>query len=61
MARMGEVTDYVAGLDEPARSVIERYRARAVAIVPEAEEGMSYGMPALRYRQRPRVRPRCDA
>jgi uncharacterized protein YdhG (YjbR/CyaY superfamily) len=52
---MGAVTDYIAGLDEPARSVLERYRARAVAVVPEAEEGTSYGMAALRYRGRPLV------
>jgi uncharacterized protein YdhG (YjbR/CyaY superfamily) len=52
---MGEVTDYIAGLDEPARSLLERYRARAVAVVPEAEEGTSYGMAALRYRGRPLI------
>jgi uncharacterized protein YdhG (YjbR/CyaY superfamily) len=52
---MGSVTDYIAGLDEPARSVLERYRARAVAAVPEAEEGTSYGMAALRYRGRPLI------
>src|SRR5688572_12929141 len=52
---MGEVTDYIAGLDEPARSVLEQYRARAVAVVPEAEEGTSYGMAALRYRGRPLI------
>jgi uncharacterized protein YdhG (YjbR/CyaY superfamily) len=52
---VGEVTDYIAGLDEPARAVLERYRARAVAVVPAAEEGSSYGMPALRYRGRPLV------
>jgi uncharacterized protein YdhG (YjbR/CyaY superfamily) len=52
---MGEVTDYIAGLDEPARSVLERYRARAVTVVPQAEEGTSYGMAALRYRGRPLV------
>lgn len=52
---MGEVTDYIAGLDEPARSVLESYRARAVAVVPEAEEAKSYGMAALRYRGRPLI------
>ena len=52
---MGNVTDYIAGLDEPARSVLERYRARAVAVVPEAQEGTSYGMAALRYRDRPLI------
>jgi uncharacterized protein YdhG (YjbR/CyaY superfamily) len=52
---MGEVTDYIAGLEEPARTVLERYRARALAAVPEAEEGTSYGMAALRYRGRPLI------
>ena len=52
---MGEVTDYIAGLDEPARSVVERFRARAAAAVPDADEGTSYGMAALRYRDRPLI------
>jgi uncharacterized protein YdhG (YjbR/CyaY superfamily) len=52
---MGEVNDYIAGLDEPARSVLDRYRTRAVAAVPQADEGTSYGMAALRYRGRPLV------
>ena len=52
---MGEVTDYIAGLGEPARSAIERYRARAEAVVPEADEGTSYGMAALRYKSRPLI------
>ena len=55
MVGVGEVADYIAGLDEPARAVLDRYRARAVAIVPEAEEGTSYGMAALRYRGRPLI------
>jgi uncharacterized protein YdhG (YjbR/CyaY superfamily) len=52
---MGEVTDYIGGFDEPARSVLERCRARAAAVVPEVEEGTSYSMPALRYRGRPLI------
>ncbi|MET8150789.1 iron chaperone [Actinoplanes sp. NPDC049668] len=52
---MGEVTDYIAGRDEPARSLLERYRVRAMAVVPEAEEGKGYGMAALRYRGRPLI------
>ena len=50
---MGEMSDYIAGLEEPERDLIERIRARAVSLVPEAVEGMSYGMPALRYRDSP--------
>lgn len=52
---MGEVTGYIAGQGEPARSVLERFRARAVSAVPETDEGTSYGMAALRYKGRPLV------
>lgn len=34
---VGELTEYIAGLDEPACSLIERYRQRAMAVVPEVE------------------------
>ncbi len=50
---MGEMSDYIAGLESPERDLIERIRARAVALVPDAVEGRSYGMPALRYRGSP--------
>ncbi|BDZ54257.1 iron chaperone [Agromyces marinus] len=50
---MGEVAEYVAGLDEPARSVIEGVYAVAREVVPDAEEGRSYGMPALRHGGKP--------
>jgi uncharacterized protein YdhG (YjbR/CyaY superfamily) len=52
---MAEVTEYVASLDEPARSVVDGWRSRALELVPDAEEGTSYGMPALRYRGRPLI------
>ena len=50
---MGEMSDYIAGLEAPERDLIERIRARAVSLVPDAVEGVSYGMPALRYRDSP--------
>lgn len=50
MSRMGEVDEYVAGLDEPARSAIAAVYRVARATVPDAVEGRGYGMPALRYR-----------
>ena len=53
MTRMGEVGDYVAGLDEPARSAIDAVYRVARAAVPDAVEGVGYGMPALRYRDKP--------
>jgi uncharacterized protein YdhG (YjbR/CyaY superfamily) len=52
---MGTVADYIATLDEPGRSLLERYQARAMTLVPTAEEGTSYGMAALRYRGRPLI------
>ncbi|WP_173922951.1 iron chaperone [Agromyces sp. Marseille-P2726] len=52
---MGELTDYIASLDDPEQGIIEHIRARAITLVPEAVEGMSYGMPALRYRDSPLV------
>lgn len=50
---MSELTEYIAGLPPQAAVVIEQFRARAVELVPAAEEGLGYGMPALRYRGRP--------
>jgi uncharacterized protein YdhG (YjbR/CyaY superfamily) len=52
---MGEVTEYIAGLNEPARSLLQRFADRVNALIPDAEEGTSYGMAALRYRGRPLV------
>lgn len=50
---MAELTEYLTGLAEPSRSTISALRDRALALVPDAEEGTSYGMPALRHRGRP--------
>jgi len=47
---MGTVTEYLAGIDEPDRSTLARVVAVAREVVPGAEEGTSYGMPALLYR-----------
>ncbi|MBU5422943.1 DUF1801 domain-containing protein [Cellulomonas hominis] len=52
---MGEVAEYVATLDGPAREVVGRLLDRARALVPEVEEGRSYGLAAYRYRGRPLV------
>jgi uncharacterized protein YdhG (YjbR/CyaY superfamily) len=45
-----EVESYVATLAEPARSRIAEVYSAARTIVPDAVEGMSYGMPALLYK-----------
>lgn len=47
---MSELTDYLSDLPEPQRSAIGQVYDRARALVPEAEDGIGYGMPALRYR-----------
>ena len=43
-----EVDDYLAALEEPKRGTLERLRETILEIVPEAEQGISYGMPAFR-------------
>lgn len=50
---MSEVDAQIAGLDEAVQPAVRRVYARALELVPEAEQGVSYGMPALRYRGRP--------
>ena len=43
-----DIDEYLAGLDEPKRSTLEELRRRILAVVPEAEQCISYGMPAFR-------------
>ena len=43
-----EVDDYLASLDEPKRTTLEALRQTILEIVPEAEQGISYGVPAFR-------------
>lgn len=50
MDGMGTVTDYLDGLDQPARDVLAHVVAVAREVAPDAEEGLGYGMPALTYR-----------
>jgi uncharacterized protein YdhG (YjbR/CyaY superfamily) len=45
-----EVDAYLAGVEEPKRSTLEALRRSIRAVVPEAEECVSYGMPAFRVR-----------
>lgn len=44
------VGDYLDSIDSPDREALERVYAIARDVVPEAEEGMSYGMAALLHR-----------
>src|SRR6185312_2004722 len=43
-----EVDAYLAMLEEPKRSTLEAVRRSIRAVVPDAEECISYGMPAFR-------------
>ena len=52
---MGTVDDLLAGLDPDDRASMERIYAVARDEVPEAEQGLGYGMPALVYRGKPLV------
>ncbi len=44
------IDEYLNGLAEEQRAALERVRALVRAAVPEAEEGISYGVPAFRLR-----------
>ena len=43
-----EIDRYLASLDEPKRSTLEALRQAILEIIPEAEQGISYGVPAFR-------------
>lgn len=43
-----EIDSYLAKVDEPKRSTLQKLRLTIQSIVPDAEEGISYGMPAFR-------------
>jgi uncharacterized protein YdhG (YjbR/CyaY superfamily) len=45
-----EIDEYLAALDEPKRSTLQELRRTILAIVPDAEQCISYGMPAFRLR-----------
>jgi len=42
------IDEYLAGLDEPKRKTLQALRQTIHAIIPRAEERISYGMPAFR-------------
>ena len=50
---MGEIDDYLAGLEEQQRRALDRVRDIAQRVAPEASQGKSYGMPALRIAGKP--------
>ena len=52
MARQ-EIDDYLAGLDEPKRTTLQALRQTIAEIVPDAEQGIAYGLPAFRMHGKP--------
>ena len=50
---MGALTDYLAELDPSTRAALERVRALAAEVAPDAVEGTGYGMAALRLGGKP--------
>ena len=45
-----EITAYLDALDEPKRSTLQKLRETILWVIPEAEEGISYQLPAFRVR-----------
>jgi len=43
-----EIDDYLARLDEPKCSTLTQLRLDILRVVPDAEQGISYGHPAFR-------------
>ena len=43
-----EIDAYLEGLDEPKRSTLQQLRQMVLEIVPDAEQCISYGLPAFR-------------
>lgn len=43
-----EIDAYLAKLEEPKRGTLQKVRETILSIVPDAEQGISYGMPAFR-------------
>ena len=50
-AKPTTVEEYLAAVPEPARTSLNKVRAIIKSVVPaEATEGLSYGMPAFKYK-----------
>jgi uncharacterized protein YdhG (YjbR/CyaY superfamily) len=47
-----DIDSYLAGLDEPARGTLEDLRRCILLAVPEAQQCLSYGMPAFKVEGR---------
>ena len=45
-----EIDQYLDALEEPKRTTLVRLRQTILDILPEAEQGISYGLPAFKVR-----------
>src|SRR5919205_1051140 len=45
-----EIDGYLDALEEPKRTTLAHLRDTILSIVPDAEQGISYGMPAFKVR-----------
>ena len=52
---MSALDDYLDGLDAATRAALEHVRDVVMDAVPDAEQGMTHGMAALKHRRRPLV------
>ena len=43
-----EIDNYLRDVEEPKRRTLETLRAAILEVIPDAEQGISYGMPAFR-------------
>jgi uncharacterized protein YdhG (YjbR/CyaY superfamily) len=43
-----EITAYLDTLDEPKRSTLQKLRETIVEVIPDAEQGIAYNLPAFR-------------
>jgi uncharacterized protein YdhG (YjbR/CyaY superfamily) len=48
-----DVDRYLAAVDEPKRTTLEQLRQKILAVLPNAEECISYGMPAFKVDGKP--------
>ena len=47
---VAEIDAYLEALEEPKRSTLQALRKSILEVVPDAEQGLSYGMPAFKVR-----------
>jgi uncharacterized protein YdhG (YjbR/CyaY superfamily) len=45
-----EIDQYLAALEEPKRTTLARLRQTILGVIPEADQGISYGVPAFSVR-----------